>query len=613
MAAVWTNLTSHTGGASPPGREQAAFAYDVADSEWVLFGGCGVICPSNDTWAFSHGGWTNLTGNGPAPEARRSASMTYDANAGGLLLFGGARAGNADLNSTWLFRGGTWTNVSYLGGGPLPRRDSVLVFDPSPGVNGSLLFGGCYAVFISVVCLNDTWVWHLGSGWIPSSTGTAPASRGDGAAVYDPAARAVVLFGGFAVCGSTYCTPHDTWEFYGGQWWPLAVTGQVPSGRLAPEFAFDAGSSGDVLFGGLNLTNSSDTGDTWLFANGGWSELGPSLAPSNRSGGVMTSDDLGDAPVLFGGIDDATGGVLSDTWVFGQAPAASLLGVPSSLEVGVPSVWNVSVNGGAPPYEVTIAFGDGNGSELSGNGPFFDFTHATERAGNLTVVVTVTDEVGLTGSLRQSLRGTPGPSVVLTTQTPTADAGIAIALEAAVSGSSPWTFAWTFGDGTNATGTAPNVSHAYATSGSYHVVVTATDEHGSPADASEELSVVPSPRVEIVLPRAVAGSPAIFSTNLSGGTAPFAIAWSFGDAGSGAGPTSSHIYASAGTYAVGVWVNDSAGGSTVAHAQVIVVAAAAGTTGSSSSAEIPAWYWGALGILVVGTIGVAALLLRRRP
>src|SRR5437867_2774422 len=57
-------------------------------------------------------------------------------------------------------------------------------------------------------------------------------------------------------------------------------------------------------------------------------------------------------------------------------------------------------------------------------------------------------------------------------------------------GSSPYMYAWTFGDGSTGTGAAP--SHAYTTSGVYTVSLTATDSVGHKATFSETISVLSS-------------------------------------------------------------------------------------------------------------------------
>jgi hypothetical protein len=64
--------------------------YDPKDGYGVLFGGDNNSSSwvYGDTWKFQNGNWTNITPS-LSPSARGFASMTYDAQDGYVLLFGG--------------------------------------------------------------------------------------------------------------------------------------------------------------------------------------------------------------------------------------------------------------------------------------------------------------------------------------------------------------------------------------------------------------------------------------------------------------------------------------------------------------------------------------------
>jgi len=101
----WINVSRTGPNASPPGEWLGSLAYDPVDKEVVAFGGCSFsVCPENYTWVFSDGVWTNITNPQDAPSARWAATMDFDPNMGGVLLFGGVNT--VYLNDTWLFRGG---------------------------------------------------------------------------------------------------------------------------------------------------------------------------------------------------------------------------------------------------------------------------------------------------------------------------------------------------------------------------------------------------------------------------------------------------------------------------------------------------------------------------
>jgi PKD repeat protein len=141
-------------------------------------------------------------------------------------------------------------------------------------------------------------------------------------------------------------------------------------------------------------------------------------------------------------------------------------------------------------------------------------------------------------------------------------------------------FTWKWGDGTESAGATP--AHVYSAPGSYEVTMTPRDE----ATFATALPVV-HPIVVNDLPTgtfslspnpATAGSPVSFtgvgSSDPDGSIAGYA--WNFGDGSPvEGGPTPSHTYGAAGTYAVTLTTTDSAGLSATATRSLTVNAAPA--------------------------------------
>ncbi|MCI4322473.1 MAG: PKD domain-containing protein [Thermoplasmata archaeon] len=617
---AWIDLTHSGPGHAPPASAGSSLAYDAADAEWVEFGGCGVPrCPLNDTWVFRDGGWQNVTRGGPSPPARAGASMDYDANAQGILLFGGLGTSGA-LNDTWLFRDGLWTNETYLGNAPSSREEADLVFDPEPETNGSLLFGGCQAQLYPFPCFNDTWVWNPGAGWVELSAGAAPPARGGGMMAYDAADGYVVLFGGWYGCGLSICNDNDTWEYYSGQWWPVDPAGPVPSARDSGAMTFDAALGGVLLFGGLNESTLTDTNDSWEFSQGGWSELSTSQSPPGRDSVGLSVDSSDVPPLLFGGNEYPAGTPLNDTWVFEPALGAGISGAPAhAVEAGSTILLEVAVVGGSAPYAVTIDFGDGHDSAAAGPGPMFEFPATYDSVQNCTVRVNVTDSVGVNISATAPVTVMRGPSVQISTATVSGDVGVPAHFTGTPGNGSPLllNYSWSFGDGTPPE-TGPIVSHIFSLAGPYAVELGANDAAGTPASTELLFVVAPNPTVTIsATPTGpVVGVPLSFIANVSGGTAPFQYTWSFGDGASAGSPGPSHVYATSGTFQVQLWVNDSAGGS--AHSVSTLSVAGSSSSGpgpspGSGSTPIPSDYWIALGAVVGLTLVAAAVLLWKRP
>ena len=80
--------------------------------------------PSNATWSYQGGRWTNLTpGLKVSPLARNGAAMAYDPNSNAVILFAGETysaggLGGRALNDTWSFSAGVWTNITRHGPTP---------------------------------------------------------------------------------------------------------------------------------------------------------------------------------------------------------------------------------------------------------------------------------------------------------------------------------------------------------------------------------------------------------------------------------------------------------------------------------------------------------------
>ncbi|MGB5888735.1 MAG: PKD domain-containing protein, partial [Thermoanaerobaculia bacterium] len=142
-------------------------------------------------------------------------------------------------------------------------------------------------------------------------------------------------------------------------------------------------------------------------------------------------------------------------------------------------------------------------------------------------------------------------------------------------------FAWNFGDGTQASGSA--VSHTYPSPGTYTASLTVSDTHGASDTDAVTITVddgdPPPPWNRDPVAVAVASSTA--------GEAPFALSfdgrgssdadgdaltysWDFGDAGQASGATVSHTYRFVGSYRATLTVSDIHGATDTDHVVISV-------------------------------------------
>ena len=128
-------------------------------------------------------------------------------------------------------------------------------------------------------------------------------------------------------------------------------------------------------------------------------------------------------------------------------------------------------------------------------------------------------------------------------------------------------YAWSFGDGTTATGSV--IWHRFLSGGNYAVALTVTDNQGASTTSSQTIHVgaVNQPPVATFTNDPAVGTPGVWmqfdasaSTDPDGTIASYS--WNFGDAATGTGSVIWHRYASVGAYSATLTVTDNLGAST---------------------------------------------------
>ncbi|MCI4348545.1 MAG: kelch motif-containing protein, partial [Thermoplasmata archaeon] len=323
--------------------------------------------------------WVNVTpGIFLQPPPRANASVTWDANDGEYLLFGGEANGQV-LGDTWVFHGGQWATV-HSSLNPAPRYGAGLVYDPVD--NYTVLFGGSNSSTRLGSTVNDTWSFAQGQ-WTRLTPTTPPRGRAFPSMAFDPLAGRIIMFGGFFAQNQSA----STWGYVSGNWTSLVAGGpSEPPDRVGGSMAFDTAAGRLIMFGGLDPETKIPItlNDTWSFVwtgpvvggMGNWTNLNLAVAPSTRYDAAMAYDASETAIVLFGGAT-LTGVPLGDTWLWtptGWTKLSFNVGTQSPT-VRYGSALAPSPSPGASPNSVSppllLFSGLGRGGQLADETWFF--------------------------------------------------------------------------------------------------------------------------------------------------------------------------------------------------------------------------------------------------
>ncbi|MHB8352026.1 MAG: PKD domain-containing protein [Thermoplasmata archaeon] len=621
LGGQWTNLTDQ---GPPGGLAGASMAYDPAEHSIILFGGLSSSSPeqfTTTTWFFANGSWSAHTLS-PSPSPRFGASMAYDPQLGGVVLFGGVNlssSSGAPLGDLWLLRGDSWSRVASAME-PLARSEASLTYDPT--ISGLVLFGG---LMLGDVPLSDTWIFSEGN-WteLPvGAAGTAPPLFGT-AGAFDPDLNATVLTGG-EMAGAQPSVA--TFFLNGSEWTPLVTRGG-PGAHAEGISVFDPIDNEWVVAGGLGSSSGTDalraplsirsvsssepneTGFPIRFTSDikganpstifHWSWGDGAVSTGNTSNETHTYEAAGNYSVELNATDGTTD---SANWSGIVRIAAALgldvLAASTGADAGVPVTFVASGQAGVPPIDFVWSFPGGAGVD----GPRAVLTFPAP--GPVTITISATDSVGATATVVRNLTvgapPTPGSN-----RSVEADAGVALLLNGTmVGGSAPWIYQWSFPDGSTVGG--PVAAYTFPAPGSDLVRLEVRDAGNYSMVQSIAIAVAQTPSVHILGPASVAaGTTYAWSASIQGGSEPFHVEWRLSDGLRAVGPQFTAALPS-GTQTLSVTVTDAAGGRAETNLTV---------HSSNGPVSVVHELMGTAGLLGFAAIAVAAvtglLLLRRR-
>ena len=489
--------------------------------------------------------WVGISTVGfPSPPNRASGAMAYDSIDSYAVMFGGCNHRTCPLADTWKYEAGNWTNLTAsLPLAPPARQGAEMVNDLAD--HALVLFGGLGAGG----ALSDTWEFAGGSWSAVSITGPSPAPRSFAQATYDPVRGAVVLFGGRSTAGTLF---GDTWAYSSGTWTNL--TGRLaesPPARSTGVLSYDPVEGYSVLFGGQGIA-SQYLGDTWTFGPLGWVNLTAAAIPSPlaRLNTTLSFDSGRDTLLLFGGFNSVA---LSDTWQFSAGAWAPLSA-------------NLSSSPGAR-YSSMAAYDSHDGYLVLFGGYLGGSRYATWV---------------LLSPLATSIASPPS----------TATTGAPLTLVGSVTGGlAPYVATWQFGDGSAAV-TGLVAGHTFSRPGTYVILFSVTDAASDASSSNASVLVRFNPlnvTIQTSAPSGKVGSSITFTAAVSGGAAPYTYAWSSpaGVCTGGQGPVLACAPSSEGTLQVSVTVTDTSGQS-VSTGVAIPVAPSSSSGSATSPTPSPA-------------------------
>ena len=243
--------------------------------------------------------------------------------------------------------------------------------------------------------------------------------------------------------------------------------------------------------------------------------------------------------------------------------------VPSATTGIAPMTVNFNGTGStAVKPIVSYAWDFGNGQTATGPTSFTTYP----TPGTYTAKLTVTDSDGDKDTVTQVITVNEPPNVPPTATIGSSGSGgqAPYAVNFDGSGSSDpdgsvASYAWDFGNGRTAS--TPTASANYTQPGTYHVVLTVTDNRGATGTASKDIVVTGAPNIPptaVIRTVSVAGTIPL-TVNLSGGNSTdpdgsiATYEWDLGNGQTATGASAQAIYTEAGSYTVTLTVTDDRG------------------------------------------------------
>lgn len=142
---------------------------------------------------------------------------------------------------------------------------------------------------------------------------------------------------------------------------------------------------------------------------------------------------------------------------------------------------------------------------------------------------------------------------------------------------------WDFGDGN--TGTGETTTHTYAAPGTYTVTHSVQTSNGCADEVTQTVTVIDAPAASFTATTVCQGEATQFTSTTTGEQIT-GYSWNFGDGNTGSGETTTHTYASAGTFRVTLTAEGSGGTCAGTAMQNVTVYATPAPVGTATPASV---------------------------
>ncbi|HEV2317648.1 MAG TPA: PKD domain-containing protein [Thermoplasmata archaeon] len=262
---------------------------------------------------------------------------------------------------------------------------------------------------------------------------------------------------------------------------------------------------------------------------------------------------------------------------------ASVSATRPVVDIGELDFYTCTPSGGQSPFSFSWMFGSGNYTNGTGSE-----SHAFAANGSQIVSCLVLDATHTRSSAATTIVVNTDPVLNANANRTTADINQLIGFScSAQGGTSAYTLAWAFGDGSEEGSPTGLSSHSYTGAAQY--IPTCTVQDGAGVQAARSFALLVSPALQTRAGASAAavapGTSVAFSSTPANGSGVYSnYTWEFGDGQEGYTAQPGHTYANPGAYTAQLRVTDSNGGSATATVavQVSSIVVTLGTLPSSA-------------------------------